>query len=139
MYAIGIQDGKTWLILRRQDNRWRYFRKLPISKGRQASFLVAFAKGGGFLRKDDAIRLVNERPSGAEAMRLMNKIVKPTVSRLRRTIRKQLEIPDDVDPLPWQEEVRGWRGLVQIGYAALEDAQHNGAQERWRFWTGDEG
>ena len=136
-YAIAQQDGKKWICFRKYHHRWQHHSVFRVAKGRETVFLTAFQEGGGFLEKVKAIKLVNAHPSGGEARRIMDSIVKSVIFRLREKICQCLKLPDGVDPLPWQDDVdaKGWRAAIVIGYATSEASRHASGKETWVIKT----
>jgi hypothetical protein len=135
-WAIGLEVGNKWHLFRITKGEWRQQRVVNgISKGRQAKLMVALAEGGGFLARDEAVKLERSTFSGGEIDTLMGKI-KPEISKLRGVIRTAIGVNNPkADPLPFDDAQVGWRAEIEIGYAEQEDGEHLGGERRLRFKT----
>ena len=125
------------MILRRHQGRWYDYGVFPVARGRETAFLVAFRTDNGFLKKFDAIRLVNEHAKGGEAVRIMEKIVKTVICRLRAKICNRMKL-EGVNPLPWQAELKGWHAAIKIGYAFQKESTFASGKDIWEFKTEDQ-
>jgi hypothetical protein len=136
-YAIGQDHSRSWVVFAKYQGHWREKRKLTpsISKKTEETLIVAFADGGGILGKYDAIRLFADKPSADVAQKIFENTVKPAMSRLRNKLRTALNLPKDVDPLPWEESSKGWQAAIQVGYAVPNDSAHAGASCGLTFKT----
>ena len=125
--AIGF-DGEKWYVFSRYGHEWRERGMLKgISKGDTQALLEAFANGGGFLSKTTAVNM--RCFSSCDAKELMAKTISPNLSRLRKAIRIKLKLSKKTDPLPWDQERKGWVAAIQVGYAVPGD------QARLQFKT----
>jgi hypothetical protein len=122
-WALAIEHDKAWHVFKKSRGGWRHQGKAKgISKGRQEDLLKRFAAGGGFLSDQEAVKSVLETPSRYDQTKIMQ-IIKPEISRLRKVIRRNLQVTNDgVDPLPRDKNARGWQARIQIGYAVKSDA-----------------
>lgn len=131
--AIGILDKTTCVAFKLRRTRWEERARFRISKGIEESLLRAFAEGEGYLAKKDAISQLGGVVTGGEAAKLMKNQLKPAISRLRSKIKRALRLGQKDDPLPWQEDSRGWRAAIQIGYAISEDNKYAQSEDRPTF------
>src|SRR5262249_16040901 len=136
LWAIGLESGNRWHLFKKVEGEWRQQGIVRgISKGRQAKLLEGFAEGGGCLTKVVALKIERPNYSAGETDKLMGKI-KPEMSHLRGIIRVAIEVTDTKqDPLPYDEDQKGWRAEIEIGYAVQEDREHLGGEHRLRFKT----
>jgi hypothetical protein len=109
-------------VFKKYGQKWRHQGKATgIKKGRQEELLNGFAEGGGFLRDNDAVELVQKTPSRYDKRRIMS-ILKPEISRLRKVILTNLHHTHGIfDPLPRDKYGKAWQARIQIGYAVKND------------------
>jgi hypothetical protein len=134
-WAIGTQhDGPGgWRLFKKADGEWRDVKKFAVAKGLQAALLEAFAQGGGFLQKTEALNLIAKRYNPSDIDRLMGQI-KPELTRIRNAIREAIGCDDSkANPLAFDDTAKGWRSAISIGYAVQEDREHIGGEQRLRF------
>jgi hypothetical protein len=121
-WALAIEHGDAWHIFRKFGSAWRHHgRAEGLARGRQEQLLGLLADNGGFLSDYEAVKWVRATFSDHDRKQIM-KIIKPELSRLRKFIRRNLNVTGArVDPLPRDKHARGWRAVVQIGYAVKND------------------
>jgi hypothetical protein len=80
--AIAIEYPGTWHVFKKYGQKWRHQGKATgIKKGRQEELLKGFAEGDGFLRDDDAVRLIQKTHSRYDKRRIMS-ILKPELRKV---------------------------------------------------------
>src|SRR5262249_52614102 len=121
-WAFAIEHGGACQLFRHFGDAWRHQGKAQgITPGRQEDLLLSFAKGGGLLTVEEAVRSVQQTASREDRMKILS-LLKPALSRLRRAIRSNLNVTDmRANPLPWDKHARAWQAAVQIGYAVRND------------------
>jgi hypothetical protein len=130
-WALGFGKDRHWQIFRKFGGGWRHhgtLRMRPV-KGRESTFLEAFAEADGSLTRVDLINKVLRHFTDEDGKRIYPHIVKPTVSRLRARLRKELNLGKKTDPVPWDDALKGYRMLIAVGYADKDD------EHRWQFCT----
>jgi hypothetical protein len=131
-WALGLGKDRHWQIFRKFGGGWRHhgtLRMRPV-KGRESTFLEAFAQADGSLTRIDLIKQVLRPFTYEDGKRIYPRIVKPTVSRLRARLRKELNLGKKTDPVPWDDALGGYRMLVGVGYADKDD------EHRWQLYAG---
>lgn len=145
-WAIGIESDNIWHVFKKTGDEWRHRGHLTgIRKGQQQSLLEAFAKGGGFLSRDAALRTLGGAAGQKEARGKVLNAVKSNLTYIRNRIRDSIYDTDTgkSDPLPWTGgsgaagSGAGWRAEVEIGYAIMSDGYTDG-DRKLRFKLADE-
>jgi hypothetical protein len=138
-WALGVEAAGIWHVFKLVKGQWRQYGRLNgISAGRQDDLLRGFAEGGGFLLEQVAFKREFKDYRAGDRSRL-TALIKPELSRIRTCIRNAIKVANrKIDPLPWDEVTRGWRAMVQIGYAVQEDHNYLGGERRLRFRTREE-
>jgi hypothetical protein len=135
-WAIGLELADKWHLFRQVKGEWRPVSVVRgISKGRQANLMRAFADGGGFLSKADALRLERSIYSVSDTDKLMGRIT-PELTKVRNAIRAAVGVKNNkADPLPFDDNLQGWQAQIAIGYAVQDDRDWVGGARRLRFKT----
>jgi hypothetical protein len=133
-WSLGLDKYKCWQIFRQYRGNWRHHKPLPgvPAEGREWTFLKTFAEADGLLTRLALIKLVQPHFTDGEGVRIYTRIVKPTLSKLRARLRKELNLDKKADPVPWDDALKGYRMVVAVGFSD-EDDQH-----RPQFYTREE-
>jgi hypothetical protein len=134
--AIGCETIAKWHRFKKIKGEWQHQGRMRgIAKGRQAKLMKAFAEGGGFLSKDDALKLERANYSPGDVDKLMA-LINPELAKLRAAIRDASKVKDTTaNPLPFDDLAKGWRAEIEIGFAVQDDGKHIGGENRLRFKT----
>ena len=140
--GLGCEYENVWWVYKRRKGRWRQYGKFSASKGVEAFLMQELAETGGYLGKYETIKgLLRWRGvpllclSNQDIADLMRKTIKPSLSRLRKKMRKAFGLPEDADPLSWQDDSKGWRAMIEVGFAVQEDSPYAGTGDRLVFKT----
>jgi hypothetical protein len=136
-WALGLETGDVWHVFQKVKRASRLQKKLVgPRKGRQAGLLRGFLDGGGFLKKNDALKLERRTYSDGERDKLMH-LITPELSKLRSLIREAIGGNGRMDPLPWDDARDGWCAAIHFGFAEKVDGEYLGGESRLRFIPAD--
>ena len=137
-WAVAVEHWGGWHVFKKHSSEWRHFGKVSpeFSSGDETKIMETLAFNGGWLGKFEAVKLFRRHPSDEDVRMLFTRKIKPVVSRLRKKLRKSLNIQNK-DPIPWDDKAKGYHAKIQIGYAIKDE------KDRLRFklrheLTGDE-
>jgi hypothetical protein len=138
-WAFGLEDEKRWQVFFKERYAWKHKRLLVNLRGGMPSRLLkAFADGNGCLILHDAIRKLYPGFVVGEAERLKDRITQE-LSRLRKTIRMAIGDKErKTKPFLWDENIKGWRAEVEIGFAVKGGDQQAQRGDQLRFLTNQE-
>ena len=125
-WGIGIDHNRKWQVFECYGENWRHKGVMnpQPAKGLQMDLLQAFIERGPTLDRATIVNELCKRATESEKTEWYKPSFLPTVSRLRKRLRKALGFPLKANPIRWENPTNSFSLFIMVGTATYQNGKY---------------
>lgn len=125
-WGIGIDHNRKWQYFECHGGNWRHKGVMnpQPAKGLQMDLLQAFIDRRQTLDRFTIVNELCKRATESEKTEWYKSSFLPTVSRLRKRLRKALGLPLKANPIRWEKPTNSFSLFIMVGTATYQNSKY---------------